>query len=258
MEGTPQIFQTSLNAVHLFHGLHHGPQLFIRQSLQGIVQYFIYLLRPEFLRQLRCTNLYQQLNILLILIHPGKAEQVFIYHRLVFALCVGKRNILSQDFFHVLFRVWNFRGTHLLIQLQIVTDSPSVQQNEAPETHGLTFLRPLPDADGPVLVGLRLAKLQEQIAGGLFFFAVSEEIIFHSPVAGAERIQSSRRPVPVQDKRDEALGRNGFSCAILSSEQNLPVAQIEGLFIVQPEVDESHAIHFPTVMHLLHPPLSLF
>ena len=95
-KGPFQSVQAFLNLIHLFHGVHHGAQILIRQRLQGIVQNLIHLRWFEFLRKLRRAHLHQKPDELLILLQLPKAENVLIHQLLVFARTVREWIFLSE------------------------------------------------------------------------------------------------------------------------------------------------------------------
>ena len=153
-------------------------------------------------------------------------------HGFVLSRGIGKGHLRSQKLLKILLCVGKSGIAHLLIKVQIIADPPSVHKHKTPEGHRGSPPGPLADADGPVLPGIRLLKFQKQIAGRFLPAFLPQKIIFHLPVAGAKGVQTAGGPVPVQNKRNKALGRNRLSRAILSPKQKLPVLKCKCFLII--------------------------
>ena len=232
IEGAVEHLQAVLDLVHFFHGIYHGPQLFVRQSLQGIIQNIIHFGRFKLFGKLGSAHLHQQFDELLILFFFSETENILVDMLFVFRRTVCEKIVLPQFRLHLPLIPGNFIRSHFLIQPQIISYSASVQNHEAPEIHRFPTFCLLTDSYGTIFSGILFPKFQKQIAGRLLLALFSQKIVFHPAVTGTKRIQSAGSTVSIQYKRDKTLCRNRFSGSILSSEKEFSILEFKVLFII--------------------------
>ena len=101
IKGTIEHFQTVLYLIHLFHGIYHGTQILIRQSLQRIIQNVIHFGGFKLLGKFGGTHLHKQFDKLLILLLLTEAEDILVDMLLVFRRTVCKKIVFAQLRFHL-------------------------------------------------------------------------------------------------------------------------------------------------------------
>ena len=138
----------------------------------------------------------------------------------------------------------------LLKQAEVHAYSPAVRDSEVPFPQRASPFGLQSDADRQIGILFFPFEFQEEITRpflNLRHLLLTQKIIFHLSGAASERIQPSRVRFAVQQGRQQTLHRHRFTRSVGATQQHFPVSELEILFVVVPEIDDSGSVHYPFI-----------